>query len=778
MSNKLEKYIRKLNTSTDETKNAVYLQKISQYINSTNGFNHTGGSSMSIHRDLENLVKNNYKIISNSTQLKQAILNANPKDVGIVKGLNPPEGEGKIPFGNDLSITVLQDNYDPKYNLSQITYKFKKSFSLDMTDDFVTKVLTDEDFNKMANYVFFAIQLSLDVYIELCIKKQIFGPHTNLICQNIHLLYKGGNTTRLLIDCLYKSIPDKCVSAKEKIDAFLKESARGDWDYSIKIDYDKIETGGYKDKRKLKEIVDQIMGVMALCTIYVKPRIIRYLYSTAISNKTEEELRKRFFPSGVLDPNNGNDIRNKINKFINEYNTELSRMPPSDIKKIENIEVAKILTWDTLMTQAESKHFLVATDATQPTQYNTLLFTDSKKQQHKKNFTKYVIKADRLLIDENNSKYLDNVHDTSHVKIVYLENLRFLRRYNWSDFGLIRVKIANEMVYDIKYDNDPVQVQGDIHANVDIIDISILYPTDVRRFFKQFMYDNAHDHVTCQLIHKKTLDIEKKDTSLEITIPSAEYMFNDIALMLFDDNIYAWEDLKYFKRIRRLLYLSLVCLYDAHSKLPLQDIKNMVDKYIALFRELENMGNIDDKLNKLAGHYSISNWKHSEYIKKSIQIITDPSIVVTSLDIVTGSLYKFDYFEYILGNYIRMLITSKYIIHNDVVDPMQVQLCKYMLEIHKAVVDNAALIPKNISPITTTIEKVYMDIRGTPYNVNPNIMGPAAPAAVTHHLEDYKKYEGIIIKYFTDIQNITQDLIANNVSMKSRQMKFTIGKLY
>lgn len=39
-----------------------------------------------------------------------------------------------------------------------------------------------------------------------------------------------------------------------------------------------------------------------------------------------------------------------------------------------------------------------------------------------------------------------------------------------------------------------------------------------------------------------------------------EYMFTDIATILFNDALFIWEENKYDKRIKRIFYIILTCL--------------------------------------------------------------------------------------------------------------------------------------------------------------------------------------------------------------------------
>lgn len=65
-----------------------------------------------------------------------------------------------------------------------------------------------------------------------------------------------------------------------------------------------------------------------------------------------------------------------------------------------------------------------------------------------------------------------------------------------------------------------------------------------------------------------------------VKIPSSDYMYFDLSLILYEQNIFSWNDKKYKKRIKRLLYIGLINLFSRG-----ENIINLINQYKELFKD-------------------------------------------------------------------------------------------------------------------------------------------------------------------------------------------------
>jgi hypothetical protein len=676
-----------------------------------------------ITSNIEAILSGNYKLLSDTTNVDTMKINLD--ECMNADGMFDPAKSSNIMYkpGNVLKC-FINDPTITEFTLeNEAEYLFRKQFSLDVTDMFMQKNMSVEDLEKTTNYIYYVFDYTLTKLVETLIKNNVFGPKTKHLIGNVYLFYKGGNTTRLLLRNFVRAAlkrieknkslirPDKVDivdTSVTKLNEIVGSFNIGDWDYMMKIKFDELTKFNYS-QADLEKLVMYLMQVFYSTSTYIKG-----VLSNLLKSKNNIDILSTAIQDYILNT----DTQNKIDSFIIKYNNH-----NKTVNKIDTLKLKKINMYDVSITENEKRR--MTQNEMNDLYKSSYLFASSGKlvKYKNKNITyKEYYAIDTPYLDDSTNSQIPEYLTNDTVYLAYLSKLCLFRRYVISDFNLIRVKVNNEIHFDIKYSNMTNNVEKTMSANADLVDFSVPNIYD----FNSINEDLYSYKPQLGLSSVRIQNEDFKNEKIDVLIPSAQTMFADICTMLFLDNMFIWENPKYAKRIRRLFFLVLPCMYNDDSKtnIILKNFKMLrriftdINKFNTKTVEL----NINDKLRYFSRHYEIIDSPYNEYYNQKLTHYTTPkfqqlNITHKILRIKPGSIFKLQYLEFLIANYIKTLIIAKYIIYNNV-DPDHEDLILYELQIHRiAELTNVTeYVKPDVSPITPSLNHIYKNIRGTSHS--------------------------------------------------------------
>src|SRR3989304_6539510 len=411
---------------------------------------------------INKMIKGNFELITNQIKLEY--------DVEICK---------RDMFGNfDESDTILYDQvnkfncftrrigYDNLSKLKEERYLFKKSFSLLFTDIYIQNGLVKNDLMVTTNYIYFVLDYALKAYIDCVINASTFGEKSKYLIDNLHLLYKGGNTTRMILNCFIDSsklamvgkISNKINNSITSLDNLIETYAVGDWDYSVKINYNVLRNlrnnDNYTDD-ELQLITKHINQLYTYVSVYLKDRLNLLLMSKLNINNTTKEIQKLLFSS---------DISTKIDKFVQSNNI----LSPN-LSKIYTLSINKIYTFGKVITKTNSRDMFENEFGI--INKKSFVFSGTNKVVDNNTIDQY-FEVNNNYIYNDSKNYLFELSEITPAYISFLPVLPLLKRYGLASFALIRVKINNLIKLKGSYVNN-TPLTKNLFVNMELIDISI-----------------------------------------------------------------------------------------------------------------------------------------------------------------------------------------------------------------------------------------------------------------------------------------------------------------
>jgi hypothetical protein len=296
-------------------------------------------------------------------------------------------------------------------------------------------------------------------------------------------------------------------------------------------------------------------------------------------------------------------------------------------------------------------------------------------------------------------------------------------------------------------------------ANIELVDISVVD-----------RYDTKGTNVLNYAYPDKRYFIQYKianpafNTDIYYDIPSPQTMFADICGMLFVENKFVWEDKKYQKRIKRLLNLSLICLYD--DGYTTREIIKSYATVLDLFKKFNSLQDIKAKMDLIKNDYDIVTNPYNDtlnrklshnFTNKYVNLGINSNLVV----IKSSSKYKSRYVEFIVAVYIRTIIICNYILNNEIIGVSE-KFIQDELQINRIVeLSNvySYINPNVVFNATPTLESLYQQIRGTSHGIKSTQLlglGPIdnLPPANINKFQEFSKvladYESTVIELMTN----------------------------
>ena len=224
----------------------------------------------------DDAVKNTHDYVVESKKVASILDNFDDVDKCLNNTYFDDDGDQKFPSYDSLYKfncfkTLIGSNPETEKKMF-IYFKFKKVFNQEFTDLFVRNYLNSstERFIMFCNFVYF----TLDYALRTLVVRYNVQNKTKIDFHDVHILYKGGNTTRMLIGHLFKKIHLSCSSAKtkqaqQKMDDFIEKSLLGDFDLNVSIDFIKLKKKLGDDISKVNEF-EKIIGAGELRNLRLK----------------------------------------------------------------------------------------------------------------------------------------------------------------------------------------------------------------------------------------------------------------------------------------------------------------------------------------------------------------------------------------------------------------------------------------------------------------------------------------------------------------------------
>jgi len=661
---------------------------------------------------------------------------------------NPGSNNGFQYKPHFLAICFLKEFGGVSKN-ERFLYLFKKYFNLSFTDFYMKYGLQKDDLKISTNYVYFLLNYTTQVLIEKLINVNYFGEKTVLLQDKIKLLYKGGNTTRLLVrsftDNVTKQLKNKHIdsvsNALNKLNSIIQKSNIGDWDYNVSINYDYLKKHNYDDG-ELLTLVKLVSQSFYYTASYIKTQLHTMLMSKINIDNLAENIQGFMF---------NNDMQDFLDHFVNTYNHSDIKAPGEEINSMSVDKVCifdKIINKNQISTMKLSDLGII--------DRKSFIYNTSDELIDNQTMDTY-IETDQPFIDTKLAVVIPEIMPTDNIYLVYMNHLVLMKKYKVSSFNLLRVKINNEIKFNVNIKNDDVDTSRSkkMFVNFELVDVSVSTPYDnIITWINLYFYPD-----TVNMVDYHIKNSNFPDQKIITKVPSPQYMFGDIAVILFEEHPFIWHDQKYAKRIQRLFILILLSFYQ--DGLTTNDIYEIYSNIETLFRHLTAADNLRSRLEIFQGQYNIIVNPHGNKINENSRVYYgdkyhELNIEHLLLRIKSDSPYHYKYIEFLLSNYIRMILIGNYIINNNVNSSDQ-EFVRYELFPNRLVElpNIQEYVTPSVNILTQSLTDLYMEVRGTSHNLEENQLLPLGPLpnlppADTDTLIDFinkmKTYETTIIQ--------------------------------
>ncbi len=749
MDRKLGKYYRKLLSCNSKSKYDRYIKKIISYNSTQSG----GGDDLdtNIAAYVGDIVSNNYRLITDLKLINDISYQLDHCKDDFFGEFDPGD---TIEYKDDFKFNCFMRPlaYSDELIAKEAGYIFKKNFSLSFTDIYMQKGLNRDDLIISTNYFYYILKYALDTYKETIIKSRMFGSKTEYLHDNIYLLYKGGNTTRMIFNSFINSAKTQLAGKNgqtiettvNNLNDLIENYNIGDWDYNIKINFEELKDNGFNDT-ELNRIIKHIMQVYVYIASYIKNKIALLLKSSINIDNTARNIQNYLY---------SNETKENIRKFIETYNKY-----SKNEKNIESIDIQKTYTFDKII-ESDVIHDMSVDDYDMINR-NSFIFkkTSDIKGDAEKGYgtISYYVESDTPLINTKKQNIIPEFIKKDSVYFAYLSDLEFVKRYGMPSFNLIRIKANNTIEIVINKNKNDERIKN-LHVNLELIDISVSNIYDSKGlFFSMYYYPNYIELIDCKIKNPMF-----KENQIIIPMPSPHMMFTDICSMLFIENQFIWEDPKYAKRNKRLFFLSLPCMYQ--DGLQTNEIITIYEKTKALFMQmLDPTLDIFHRLDSLNGEFDIIISPINDKLTNNIN--HHVSLAFQTLNIIhrivkikeTSQYAQCRYLEFLIANYIKMLIVADYIVNN-IANNDHYDLIQYELLIHRIIeLKNVRdyINPNMMTTPTKTLSTIYNEVRGTGHSIQGNDLLPKGPLpglgqpnndAVVKFMDKLKLYERTIVE--------------------------------
>lgn len=700
---KISKYSKKFN---DNFENDTYYNKLNQYIEELSG----GSYNNIVTPTIDNILKNRYSLITNIPSFKNLKTDI-PSDncISSIDNENIDIYKSTTLNSNYFCIKNLLINhnkyiqnkllYDLKYNskggATDIFAHFTLNQKLDYNDEGIKNVL----YHLICDYVVFELTSLFSEY-----KYKLQKQFPNKIMDNdIKLIYKGGNTTRLYIRIMLEQLKSKNKNTQYSyLTDFYNTMKYGDLDFHLFIDYDNLKK--QISSNSLDEIYKQCQQIVSLGLYKIKCTL-NDLFNTELSKKYIEYLKDAF---------NNDKFKNEvIGKFINEYNEH------TDKNMIKSFNLHEIKSYNYKYTFDNDK---ITTDYNNSKLYDDSFIVTNGKLFNNNMSIKNIDKISSFFANNDLTEFIPEYLTPNNLRIIFIDKLKLIRFKYVACLSLYRLKFENILTYKITLDDNIHKIDS-FKIPIEYVDVSIINNEDTSNGSSKIFINNDRKYID--------IDYKSYGNIAKISLPSPEYMFFDIAKMLFIEPIFAWGNPKYEKRMSRLFLLSIItCL---NENITISNIIAHFNKLKQLLLEFSNK-TIDDK-----------------YILLMNKINTNKIMIdMIQLDNTDGNIlqltqeYTNFYLDKIISNYFDSIIFLKYLNlkNGEKINDNHMNYCRKSFKI--------------VNEFRTTDGTEIMDFE----NLNKFKSG------IADHNGNIIKYENSIINKIDDMINILNEIGTNQNTFK------------
>ena len=520
--------------------------------------------------------------------------------------------EAKVLKDNDtskISDTTIHrkiSETDPSFDNELKKYFLKKKLRTIVTDTFIKECLDKDTYGLLVNYV------STELYTHLYefIYKFNLTSSIKLDENHVILIYKNSNVVSLYLRYFHNKLSSVEQGKEDELEKLISEVKYGDIDYQVIINFEKLEnTFGATIS---KQIVNNIKGVMYLALNKIKNVIslLTKYHTNKFLNKIKDctdEFESVLENLSIIDNKGGSNDTTLLKISMGEKEFDLS----SKEIKTSTTQTKKYSYLNKNITFTDSKSHKLHTASALKSQKEGFIDIPSFKESKNDTFIAYLENI-RYISYKNISHFsllrlkLNTVF-TVEGKLTSLEQFGGMSN-SWSDEWSYNdgVKTFSYDNYDMsrydfneydedevsEYDEDEVSVKTEtdneseastqesddsidknivnISIPVELIDVSIPEKTDN----SQIVIINIFEFLEIENKKQTNTFIKISDTDINeinkqyfhevenVIIPTINYMFVDIVMMLYYQNFFPWNEKKYNKRLNRLFYIYLVCYTD------------------------------------------------------------------------------------------------------------------------------------------------------------------------------------------------------------------------
>jgi hypothetical protein len=694
---KISKYLHKISDLGEDKSNT----KKKTYINMLNKYIINGGSVVLDDTILiNNVLTNQYNLITDFELYKNSKQQLKLDENTLYNNFDGEDVNAEMPkssFFNTNYLYIKTDTqYGPNYAESKYNYKFRRNLKSTATDIFMDNVLAKKqdglNYNDICNYTYFELS---SYFYEYIYKYNLNSTDKKLGDNDIILLYKGGNTTRMYLNLLMSNLNklNKPTSQFPLLNKLITDTSVGDWDFNVSINFNNLITKGFT-KLELTNIVKQCKQISAIALNKIKLTFNKLLDGDLSSNYAMKM---------------SSEFHNNISSNITEYEQDIKSLPrvaresnegseSSEGSKNIKIKIKKLQLYNHLINyklddQNNYSTTIVNNFDNKKIFKDSYIITDNPHDTTLSTPTQFVTKnVDSVVTFFTNNELTefipDNILRYNNLHIVYSDMLFFIRHKTMINFSLFRLKFNNIMTI-IKHRVDQANnlleekpIEEIIKIPIEIVDLSVSSIDDNRQdydeiFFKKYTIipsrtespqTTESPQPTTNHYQKINFTIEDKLSentitpyNIETVLPSADYMFYDISGMLFADNMFIWEDKKYFKRIGRLMNLAIICELSRGTTVTklIGDYNNFSEFVTTYNKSTYDNTNIIDKIyNEIITGTLIKVTNNTPMINNTITTI--PQTKLLELNRTDGT-YQINFFiDKFIANYYETIILLKY----------------------------------------------------------------------------------------------------------------------
>nr|QBK89487.1 MAG: uncharacterized protein LCMiAC02_05820 [Mimivirus LCMiAC02] len=469
---------------------------------------------------------------------------------------------------------VKQPNYSDQTSYS--TFDFDPT-GIDDSREFkniITDMVISEFFETVQNNDFF-LKIVISVF-EKIIEQYKLDNIDNPNEHSIIFIYKGGNILRLIYQTSKKLIPFK--STEQLHELFKDYFKRSDYDFSIYINPTIRKTPSKtRGEGRFEEVYKDIKKLSYFAQVYIR-NIFAQNLPTFFDYYSKDDNSRRRILSKYLDK-----IRNCGCLTDKKNDTYFGAVPIS--LRFGDITV-KANDYDnykkyTLITRNDQSNVGTIMNMNISGRF------DLNIEKHR-----YV---DKKIVVNTISETMNDIYTTINSSIEFTGIGKLITK-----FDLVRTKVNVKIMLGYRRYRTIENIGGEL---IDVSAPHIVDKIDLEHFYK-----NIEKNVYRYTLNKGS-EYEIKCTSYSLL-----YLIHDLEDMLYLQHVAPWEDIKYAKRLDRLIYLYTINLYlnpEIENKVKLSYIKDLGVAYRIIYTDLEKNNNYSNyivglqKLDKLYHEYDI-----------------------------------------------------------------------------------------------------------------------------------------------------------------------------